>query len=73
MLCYYVKVNACFEDDDEFEPDPVYLKYSFQHFPENADLPIFDTQETILNALKENQVIVIDGSTGCGKSTQVSI
>lgn len=48
------------------------MKYSFQQTSENANLPIYHSREAILQALQENQIIVIDGGTGCGKSTQVS-
>ncbi|KAK9306610.1 hypothetical protein QLX08_002797 [Tetragonisca angustula] len=35
------------------------------------DLPIMNYKEKILNSLQNNQVLVIKGDTGCGKSTQV--
>ena len=35
-------------------------------------LPAWNVGDEILAALKEHQVIVIVGETGCGKSTQVS-
>ena len=38
-------------------------------FPEN--LPIFPRTEDICNALKNNQVIIVCGSTGSGKTTQL--
>ena len=34
-------------------------------------LPISQYQHNILNAVKDNQVVIVCGSTGCGKSTQV--
>uniref|UniRef100_A0A914C1Y1 PH-15 domain-containing protein n=1 Tax=Acrobeloides nanus TaxID=290746 RepID=A0A914C1Y1_9BILA len=34
-------------------------------------LPICSSREDILNVLRENQVVIIAGDTGCGKSTQV--
>jgi HrpA-like RNA helicase len=37
-----------------------------------ASLPIFSSRVEILDALKKNQVILLAGDTGCGKSTQVS-
>lgn len=35
-------------------------------------LPAFYQQEEILNAINENQVLLISGETGCGKTTQVA-
>lgn len=37
----------------------------------DIDLPIINYKEKILNALENNQVLIIKGETGCGKSTQV--
>ncbi|GIQ80862.1 hypothetical protein KIPB_001729, partial [Kipferlia bialata] len=34
-------------------------------------LPIFQLRDTLLDAVRENQVIVLVGETGCGKTTQV--
>ena len=34
-------------------------------------LPIAEYKESILEALEENQVVIVAGDTGCGKSTQV--
>ncbi|XP_034184083.2 ATP-dependent RNA helicase DHX30 isoform X1 [Osmia lignaria lignaria] len=34
-------------------------------------LPIHDYREEILNSLQHNQVVLIKGDTGCGKSTQI--
>lgn len=36
-------------------------------------LPAYARQEDILEAINNNQVVVISGETGCGKTTQVSI
>lgn len=35
-------------------------------------LPAYARQEDILEAINNNQVVVISGETGCGKTTQVS-
>lgn len=35
-------------------------------------LPAYARQEEILEAINNNQVVVISGETGCGKTTQVS-
>jgi HrpA-like RNA helicase len=34
-------------------------------------LPIYDAEEAILEALEHHQVIIIEGPTGCGKTTQL--
>ena len=36
-----------------------------------ASLPIADYREEIISALRDNQVVIVAGDTGCGKSTQV--
>lgn len=38
---------------------------------ERSGLPITAHREEILNLVKNNQVLIISGETGCGKSTQV--
>lgn len=37
----------------------------------NADLPVFAYEKAITEALVNNKVILIEGGTGCGKSTQI--
>lgn len=37
-----------------------------------SDLPITAYREEILEIMKHNQVLIISGETGCGKSTQVT-
>lgn len=39
------------------------------HYP--AELPITERREEIVRAIKENQVLVVTGETGSGKSTQI--
>lgn len=34
-------------------------------------LPVFGYREQLLEAIRNNQVVVIEGETGCGKTTQV--
>jgi HrpA-like RNA helicase len=41
--------------------------------PQQARLPIEDKKEDILNAIENNQVMIISGSTGCGKTTMVPV
>ena len=40
---------------------------------DQESLPISNFKEQIVNALGCNQVVIIAGDTGCGKSTQVII
>lgn len=58
---------------DEDEPDPVYAKYKFDNFIQSnaKELPIIAQREVLLDAIEANPVIVVQGDTGCGKSTQV--
>lgn len=57
---------------DPNEPDPVYAKYKFNNFIHSeSPLPIFASQVEILEKIAANPVVVIQGDTGCGKSTQV--
>ena len=49
-------------------------KYRINHrplvtFPES--LPITSKREQIVRLIKENQVVIVSGETGCGKSTQI--
>ena len=39
------------------------------HYP--PELPITERREEIVRAIRENQVVVITGETGSGKSTQI--
>lgn len=39
----------------------------------NRALPIFEAREQILKAIGRNQVSIISGDTGCGKSTQLPL
>ena len=38
---------------------------------DQANLPISHFREQIVDAVSNNQVVIIAGDTGCGKSTQV--
>ncbi|HCD05072.1 MAG TPA: ATP-dependent RNA helicase HrpA, partial [Methylophaga sp.] len=37
----------------------------------NADLPVIERREDIANAIQQNQVIILCGETGSGKTTQL--
>lgn len=38
---------------------------------DQSELPIYHFKDQILSAVRDNQVVLIAGDTGCGKSTQV--
>jgi len=38
---------------------------------ERQRLPVFNSRQQILEQIKRNNVILIRGATGCGKTTQV--
>jgi ATP-dependent RNA helicase DHX29 len=42
-----------------------------QLFEKRKDLPIFQFRQQLLTLLQQNQVVIVSGETGCGKSTQV--
>jgi ATP-dependent helicase HrpA len=39
----------------------------------DAELPIFERQQEIIEAIQQHQVVVISGETGSGKSTQIPL
>lgn len=49
--------------DESGQPRPTRLT--------NKYLPIFRQRADIMKAIRENPVVVIEGATGCGKTTQV--
>lgn len=60
--------------DGEHQNDEIYKKYNFGHTTQKAtQLPVHASKGKILSRIAEYQSVVIEGSTGCGKSTQVSI
>lgn len=48
----------------------VYKKFNFFNKPQN-NLSIMDSREEILDKIESHTAVVIQGSTGCGKTTQV--
>lgn len=49
----------------------VYGRYNFEYRRPSKELPIFACRENILDKIYCNTVVVLQGSTGCGKTTQV--
>lgn len=51
------------------------LKVSTAHYQallhSRMKLPIWNFKETLLKSIEDNQVVIVCGETGCGKSTQV--
>ncbi|XP_066585489.1 probable ATP-dependent RNA helicase spindle-E [Prorops nasuta] len=48
----------------------LYKTYKFDHRPQN-NLTIASKREEIVSMIETNSVVIIDGRTGCGKTTQV--
>ncbi|XP_066947953.1 ATP-dependent RNA helicase TDRD9 isoform X1 [Macrobrachium rosenbergii] len=63
--------HAEFDEERQNRKTQVYLHYDFSFDQRNTNLPIFKYQKEILEKIENYQVIVIEGETGCGKSTQV--
>ena len=66
------------EDDDDVTMDDtepkklesdIYQKYNFNYRP--PELPIVASRQKICKTIRTNSVVVLQGSTGCGKTTQV--
>lgn len=45
--------------------------YSSDYSDDEEVLPILDYEDDIVEAVKNNQVVIITGETGSGKSTQI--
>lgn len=56
--------------DQQNEYDDVFDKYDFFSKPP-SNLPILNNTSEILRQLESNNIIIIQGNTGCGKTTQV--
>lgn len=61
-----------YEEETEAHGDDVYEKYRFDRRSQNAmQLPIYASKHEIMSHIAACPTVVIEGSTGCGKSTQV--
>ena len=38
---------------------------------QRKQLPVYEHKDDLLQAIKENQIIIVQGETGCGKTTQI--
>lgn len=51
--------------------DGVYDRYVF-NMERDTSLPIHDAKDEILKTIRQNPVVILEGDTGCGKTTQAS-
>lgn len=71
-VCSGEKKNKYRMDKDKETPTiSIYNRYSFTNDYYNPNLTIYKYKEQILKTIKQNPVIVLQGNTGCGKTTQV--
>lgn len=56
---------------EQEETTDIYEKYNFSHHLQADRLPIEDHKNEILNTVRHNNVLVLRGPTGCGKTTKV--
>lgn len=56
--------------EDREELNKVYDTFRFDHKPD-PNLTILTRQKEIVNMISTNSVVIIQGPTGCGKTTQV--
>lgn len=70
------ETDTTIDDDDGavggaslHQNDPICDKYLFNYTPPH--LPIVYSRTDIIQTIAENPVVVLQGATGCGKSTQV--
>lgn len=69
------------QNDDESDPgeanqvqqraDDIYSRYKFDLNTTTIPLPIASSKQEILTLLNAHNVIIVQGQTGCGKTTQV--
>lgn len=61
------------EPGSDCPADEVYRKYNFSHRTQAAtQLPVHAFKSEILSKISKHPAVVIEGSTGCGKTTQVN-
>lgn len=63
-------IGSVDDGTSEIIDDPVYAEYKFDIRMGN-NLPIHSYRDKILKILDSHSVIVLQGATGCGKTTQV--
>ncbi|XP_055302653.1 probable ATP-dependent RNA helicase spindle-E [Sitodiplosis mosellana] len=61
-----------FDCHDDGHDDDIYKKYNFNRRSQlSTQLPIYGCKEKIMSKIRQYPSVVIEGSTGCGKSTQI--
>jgi flagellar biosynthesis GTPase FlhF len=63
------KKEFCDEDDSRVYNNP---SYNFFNHKYDENLPIIQIKDQINEELKKTNIILIQGNTGCGKTTQVN-
>jgi ATP-dependent RNA helicase A len=60
--------------EDLFRAEQYKTEKEFQsRLQQRQNLPVFNYRQQILQQIKSNNVILIRGATGCGKTTQVRL
>lgn len=60
--------EEAFDSDNEIYKNPEFNLLGFSNYP---DLPIKPLRHEIIHYLEKSNIIIIQGNTGCGKTTQV--
>ncbi|CAK1553904.1 unnamed protein product [Leptosia nina] len=69
-LEHLTTIGSSFEPNAA-QPEAIYSKYTFQKKEDTRYLPINEHQNEIIEKIAEAPVLIIEGPTGCGKTTQV--
>lgn len=67
------KKHHVYNDDhnvNENDYDDVYDRYKFDQYDNSGMLPIYSSKRKILKVLEESPILILQGATGCGKTTQ---
>lgn len=70
---FHAMLDTLQDNEHEEATDAIEASGSFPQTVERTVLPIDEHQETILNTIQANQVTIIHGETGCGKSSRVPV
>ncbi|CAL1277874.1 unnamed protein product [Larinioides sclopetarius] len=63
-----ISQNLMEEHNQKLEKDSTFQKM----LESRKELPVYQFHDDILQAIRDNSVVIIRGATGCGKTTQVS-
>ena len=71
------KTKATSEGGDEVEINPwTGVPFSARYYSileKRQKLPVYQFKDKLIDCVKENQIVVVEGETGSGKTTQVSV